>query len=322
MAHPNQIAIRQLGCRATGVRLRGRTGQLFALFQNSFYFNLDDALFCVGHSGLNSGPLNIATDVPKSVDWHQCGLRLGDRVWATGDKIRIGQRLELTINQTEIWRPTTVDCGWSATTLNAGLTALSHFNEDDVPRDGLARLVLSDWSSLASNPVTDYAEPAIVDLCRWLRGHTNDTKWMNRLIGLGPGLTPSGDDFIGGAMIALHAIGEAASANRMWNIAQPISLAAGNRISHAHLEAAAAGLGSAALHNAINALLHARQSELKTAVRDLDRIGHMSGWDALAGVVTAFRAHLAEYDLDRRLPTAPRLAQAFPREFRAVDHRF
>ena len=105
MAHPYQIAIRQLGCRATGVRQWGRTGQLFALFQNSFYFNLDEALFCVGHSGLNSGPLNIATDVPKTVDWQQCGLRLGDRVWTTGDKVRIGQWLELLVTQSETWQP-------------------------------------------------------------------------------------------------------------------------------------------------------------------------------------------------------------------------
>ena len=56
MAHPYQIAIRQLGCRATGVRQWGRTGQLFALFQNSFYFNLDEALFLRRTLWLELGP--------------------------------------------------------------------------------------------------------------------------------------------------------------------------------------------------------------------------------------------------------------------------
>ena len=50
---------------------------------------------------------------------------------------------------------------------------------------------------------------------------------------------------------------------------------------------------SAQLHDAINALLHARKSELQTAVRALGRIGQTSGWDTLAGAVTTYRARFA-----------------------------
>ena len=97
-------------------------------------------------------------------------------------------------------------------------------------------------------------------------------------------------------MIALHMNNNADSASQLWNVARPISLAHGNRISHAHLKAAAAGFGSAQLHDAINALLHARKSELQTAVRALGRIGQTSGWDTLAGAVTTYRARFAEPD--------------------------
>ena len=296
MTHPNQIAIRQLGCWATGVRQRGRTGQLFALFQNSFYFNLDEALFCVGHSGLNSCPLNIATDVPKTVDWQQCGLRLGDRVWTTGDKVRIGQWLELLVTQSETWQPRTTDCGWSARTLAKGLRVISNFDKKEIPSDGLGNFILSDWPSVTHNPLSRYAKPAVTGLSHWLQDRSSDTDWILRLIGLGPGLTPSGDDFLGGAMIALHMINNADSARQLWNVARPISLAHGNRITHAHLTAAAAGFGSAQLHDAINALLHARKSELQNAVRALGRIGQTSGWDTLAGAVTTYRARFANHD--------------------------
>ncbi len=97
-------------------------------------------------------------------------------------------------------------------------------------------------------------------------------------------------------MIALHMINNSDSASQLWNVARPISLAHGNRISHAHLKAAAAGFGSAQLHDAINALLHARKSELQNAVRALGRIGQTSGWDTLAGAVTTYRARFAKHD--------------------------
>ena len=134
MAHPYQIAIRQLGCRATGVRQWGRTGQLFALFQNSFYFNLDEALFCVGHSGLNSGPLNIATDVPKPSTGNSAAFVSAIECGQPEIKVRIGQWLELLVTQSETWQPRTTDCGWSARTLAKGLRAISNFDKGNTKR--------------------------------------------------------------------------------------------------------------------------------------------------------------------------------------------
>jgi len=313
MAYPGQYAIRQLGCRATGVQRHGRSGKLAALFTTSFYIELDGASLCIGHSGLNSGPLNILIDVPVSVDWRQSGLRFGDKVWTTPGNIRIGQRLKISTEQPHIWHPPAIDRGWTAASLRAGLNSLSDYDKDDIPNEGLGRFIRSDRPSFPSHPVSDYAEPTIGAFRSWLAGNTKETAWLESLIGLGPGLTPSGDDFIGGAMIALHTLGETAFADRIWHIACPLSLSAGNRISHAHLEAAAAGYGSAELHDAIIALIHARPALLRDAIRDLDRIGHTSGWDSLAGAVTACRAYLSALDPECRTQPAPDLVEAFPR---------
>jgi hypothetical protein len=106
---------------------------------------------------------------------------------------------------------------------------------------------------------------------------------VERLLGLGPGLTPSGDDLIGGALVALHALGYPELADRLAVALLPAARERTNAISLAHLAAAADGEGSAALHEALGALSAPGTPGLGERLRAVDAIGHSSGWDALAG---------------------------------------
>lgn len=102
------------------------------------------------------------------------------------------------------------------------------------------------------------------------------------LIGLGPGLTPAGDDFVAGAMIALRASGRPALADRVADWALPLARARTGRISRAHLECAANGEGHEALHRWL-----ASPDERNLA--QLAQIGHTSGLDAAAGAAAALQ---------------------------------
>ena len=104
------------------------------------------------------------------------------------------------------------------------------------------------------------------------------------LIGLGPGLTPAGDDFVAGAMIALRAFGEHALADRIAGWALPLAEKNTGKISRAHLRCAAAGEGHEALHDLLSALNHG-ESAIAHAMQALDRVGHSSGRDAAAGAL-------------------------------------
>lgn len=115
----------------------------------------------------------------------------------------------------------------------------------------------------------------------WISGNGKPDK---TLIGLGPGLTPAGDDFVGGAMIALRAFDQGDLADRIAAWALPLAAANTSRISRAHLECAAQGEGHEALHD----LLTFRDAERDLA--RLARIGHTSGTDAAAGALSALRA--------------------------------
>ena len=122
-----------------------------------------------------------------------------------------------------------------------------------------------------------------------------------RLLGAGAGLTPSGDDFVGGALFALRAMHAQGNATQMptrddaalWAAAaeQIITLAhkRTHPISAALLSDLAHGESYAALHDFANALATGDDHSALSAATTVTRIGASSGWDMLAGFVAALR---------------------------------
>jgi hypothetical protein len=107
------------------------------------------------------------------------------------------------------------------------------------------------------------------------------------LVGLGSGLTPSGDDFLVGALAVLDALAErrahAALARMIFDLPPGLTSA----LSECLLKAAAAGYVGEDLHCAVSAVISGMPSR---AIAAIGRIGHSSGWDSMAGILTALRA--------------------------------
>jgi hypothetical protein len=110
------------------------------------------------------------------------------------------------------------------------------------------------------------------------------------LAGLGAGLTPAGDDFLLGAMVAIWSVyppGEAAAlAESMAAQAAPLTTS----LSAAWLQAAARGEVAAPWHDLLDGMTaHSRERMLSAAERILN-MGHTSGADALAGLIAGLIA--------------------------------
>ena len=108
------------------------------------------------------------------------------------------------------------------------------------------------------------------------------------LLGAGRGLTPSGDDCLAGALVALPAFGEDAAAASLARAVARHAPHRTSRLSAAHLEAACGGEAIEPVHEAIRAI--AGDTPLEQALDALERFGHGSGFDALAGVFLVVRA--------------------------------
>lgn len=222
-------------------------GEVCAVFRRSFYLRCPGERYaCVGDVSLGRGPLNVLID----------DLQLP----------ALGARVAISMEQASIWKP--------PSTPAPSLHDIVLVARGYLPAEGLGCLIAGSYNALSV-----HAQPALEALERWLRGNALEAE-AQALIGLGPGLTPSGDDYLGGMLIALYALGREAQARALWRWLQP-RLSRTSAISGAHLEAAAAGEAHEALHLALHDA---------SCVKNLGAVGHCSGWDALAGAVAVLRA--------------------------------
>jgi hypothetical protein len=283
-----RFSVRRCGAIARRVLDDGREGVVAAVFPSSFYLEAGGEFACLGGETMEPSALNVISDAPGGTDWPASGLRVGARWRVAAQSIFVGDRFFFDLDDAEDWKPRTLPADWRAEDLRRGLEALRHRARGRVPEEGLGFLILS---SPANQPIAKIAETQAAGLSRWLADTSSDPSgWVSPMIGLGPGLTPAGDDFIGGVMIVLHGLGRHDLLRRLWTAAHPHAIEAGNPISLAHLAAAAEGMGSAAVHSTLMATLTGSCAEIDGHLEAIDRIGHTSGWDALAGVVLALEA--------------------------------
>ncbi len=304
------LAAFEIGCLARnalrpglrGPSLRGSSlrGTVSAVFERSFYIHVAGQEVCLGPPGLGAGPLNLRCRVER-LDWRAWGLREGAAVLLAPRALRFPPNLSVSLREATVWQPKAPG-PWSAASLTAGLHALEALLPGRVPADGLGNLVLPRdpgarrpaVAAAASGPAAALARYLRRALARPLGAPTPTVPDLHALIGLGPGLTPSGDDLLGGALIALTLLGRIDLRDTLWHgmrghgMREP-ALADANAISHAHLRAAARGLGGAALHAVLNDILTGTTEALPRRLAAVAAIGHTSGWDALAGAVLVLR---------------------------------
>jgi hypothetical protein len=229
-------------------------GTVCAVFRRSFYLRIGEKYTCVGDASLGRGPLNaLVPDFREPL---------------------LGASVVVSTKDAKSWEPAPLS-GEARPKLDALVACL----DGHVPEEGLGCVILG-----VHNALSVHAQPALEAIDRWLAGNALGNE-AAQLIGLGPGLTPSGDDYFGGVLVALRAVGRAAQADSLWRWLEPRLAARTSAISAAHLAAAASGQAHEALHEVLANLSAWQVPDLHPSLSKLDAVGHCSGWDALAGVV-------------------------------------
>ncbi|SBW12854.1 conserved exported hypothetical protein [uncultured Alphaproteobacteria bacterium] len=272
-----------VGAAAHRLLARGGAGRVVAAFRRSLYVDLDGGLICVGPPEFGPGPLHLLA--PTDEAWGELAVA-GARVRACRSGLVVGT-LACDVRGLVPWSPPPPPYPGG---LSAGLAGLRAEATRRKP-PGLGACIAPLCAGALpprGDPVVARAASAAAALMDWVRGggREDPPRAAETLLGLGPGLTPSGDDFLGGFLVALRRLGAADLAGRLAAAVMPRAAAATNTISAALLAAAAEGGVSAALIAACDAIAGGGRG-LGPRLDRVAAIGHSSGWDCLAGMTAA-----------------------------------
>jgi hypothetical protein len=291
------IAISRSGILAREFCRRHARAEVAAVFDRSLYLRAGDDFICLGEPSIGNGPLTLVADF-GSID------KVSDRALRSGQSAIISQRdiviadvARLLIDQSSPWRPPPWPAARSRHDLAAVCRDLSRLALAEAPEDGLGRLFDAVGVRPIDTPLARIARPRLARFRSWLRDlldvdHASvaaSFEPVRGLIGLGPGLTPSGDDFLVGALALLDALEER---NAHAALARAINLAPRgltSPLSDCLLRAAAAGHVGESLHRAASATI---SGTIRSAIAAVRSIGHSSGWDMMAGIATALQVVL------------------------------
>ncbi len=288
-----------MGEEARRLLVPGFTGKVLAALSNAIYLiGEGEEVLWIAQEGLPGHRRCILTSLPpRSI----CPDQL---FFMSGHSLQIGRGLLVGLIKASEWRPSTVGPGTAAPLPNvmAGVHRLIGTLQvlESVGGLGEAILLISALSfdratpALSQGSLVACAASSIQDLARACMGQdiTQVALIGRALVGLGPGLTPSGDDFLGGLFFAVRSLKMAYPGEFSWGEEPIIELIAWARtrthpISHVILNDLAHGHGPEPLHEMVSGLLRGEDLDrVMTTVVRLLNIGQTSGWDILAGALT------------------------------------
>jgi len=195
---------------------RGEIGWIHSVFRNALYILTGDRrlIGVVGPRSYNM-PINLKVWLPKGLAIGDLGLSQGIPVRRSGDLLMIGGDLSVDLRGVRIWKPIrrksleVLDEAELSRSIKEVEDAASEWASTEgfgpliSHREGL---IANDLRSVPSDgPMISKAARGIASLFKAVkeRDPIGIDRSVTGLVGLGPGLTPSGDDFLTGFLASL-----------------------------------------------------------------------------------------------------------------------
>ena len=268
----------------------GHRAQVVQLFDRSINLVADNGtFFSLTLSGIAPGPFSIVVrkDSQQKLSLARIlGRNLPDlKAIASEEELRVG-RLSVNLSPAKKWEPRLVKGELLRRDSTIAANQIYAYLDRYAPVDSLPHEFFSDKDSWIGARL----RPAWRQLTRAVRNaEPGECVGAAQLAaGVGPGLTPSGDDFLMGVTLAFWlALEEPES-----YIGASLAGTRGRtgRLSMALLEAAARGEAGQHWHVMAQAIADGDACKTRQATEDLLSVGHTSGADALFGFALALQA--------------------------------
>lgn len=273
----------------------GARAEVAAVFERSFYLRSGDMFICVGEPAVGNGPLTLVADIESSFRLSDLGLHSRQSAVISNRRITVRDWVQFTFDRCELWRPPCWPAFQSPIAMTRTCVAIARRAAVEAPEEGFGREFFCPHERATHRmPLTRLARTRIASFESWLSRAlttkhapvTAPTEPLRGLVGLGPGLTPSGDDFLLGVLALLDALEERKIHGALAAAITDVAPALTSPLSHCFLRTAAAGHVGEYLHRAVSSVITGNVDAALAAVR---KIGHSSGWDMMAGIATALQ---------------------------------
>lgn len=273
------------------------------MFSRAVYVGVDDLLVSITYPGSGNVPYGVilpdetAAELALLQPGMRASFRRGRIHFPESGKLLDFSKADRWSSQLTIGAPGRCNLPANLGNLRKELRNSVSGREGLAPiSDHIARLPeIHGMSDL--NPFCRTAMPVLSNATRlWKEGRLSDVPAeMQKLLGLGPGLTPSGDDFVIGmmAVLWLASITDSRNAETFRGLAAKTGCWENDRttgIGAFFVKQASLGRFPEKLQNLLTALSYAVEGRILRAIRELLELGATSGRDMATGVI--FGAHL------------------------------
>ena len=292
------------------INKEGMIGKICGVFNRTAnILSGDNELLTLARNDVCNGPVTILLDIPASINIPALGFEMEAEVVKSGEVIHIrGSNVIINLGQATLWK--------AGRQLKMSLPIKDIMRNCDVAKDigrkygkrgGISGLLVH-YDALVKGETIDeqglnlysrHALPRITTLIKAVQtrnpGDVNIS--VKGLIGLGPGLTPSGDDMLMGFMSSLLLVTEVLDGDIacIRELNQVIISTVDGRtslLSRKSLEYAALGEIPELTHNLIAAIAAGTEEQVEKAAFPLLTVGHCSGTDMLLGILLGFHVAL------------------------------
>jgi hypothetical protein len=300
---------RMLGARSADARLLRRLeagrlhGRVHSLFDR--VANIEDSagdLFTLAGRGLDNAPATIVVDLES---FEAVGLAVDDRVIASGRTLKLGRAIEIRLAACAAWDARLPAYPRNCAQLPARLCEARTVLECHGRGGGMVarREVQGEFARAIETALAQRSSRLLEALAR--ADFASACAHAASMIGLGPGLTPSGDDFLLGLFAVLN-IPDSPCNGWLGGGAEVVARAgqATNAISLAALTHAARGHVRESVLDLIECLLLGPTDDVAASMRRVLAIGSTSGADIACGLLAGLELNL-KHMTNRGFPSCP-----------------
>ena len=267
----------------------GIVHSIFARVINIYCVNTDE-LFSLACNKVDNGPNTLVIGISEFVG---TSVQVNDNVFVKNGILFIEDKESISIEYVKKWIGTLPSYPDDSAKLMLNLIKMKKYIHAHGVSGGIKRSVLS--NNIFENEMSKILEEQSNGLVRALANHDfpEALQCATKLIGLGPGLTPSGDDFIVGLLTVFNIPDSPCYTYRAFGfdlvkVAKKLT----NDVSFIALKKSSTGMVRQTIIRLLHSLMDGEEKEMIHALDNVLNIGSSSGTDIALGIVCGLEMNM------------------------------